>query len=150
MRSQPARTFSAHHGVTDVEEAQAMGELQPRMRAGDKDRHQVVELLGKHFGEGRLTVEEFDERVVRAHASVYLDELPALTVDLPGEPQPHPQPQYRRRSRPQLRVPAFLFVLIALFLAWSMVAAVVYGAPPVFALLLLFLFLRHRRWSRRW
>ncbi len=32
----------------------------------------------------------------------------------------------------------------------SMVAAVVYGAPPFFALLLLFLALRHRRWSRRW
>jgi hypothetical protein len=137
--------------VTDLEEAQAMGELQPRMRAGDKDRQRVVEELGKHFGEGRLTVEEFDERVVRAHASVYLDELPALTVDLPGEPQPQPQPQpqYRRRSRPQIRVPV-LVLLIAMLLSWSIVAAVVYGGPPLFALFLLFLFLRHRRWSRRW
>jgi len=123
-----------------------MGELQPRMRAGDKDRQRVVELLGKHFGEGRLTIEEFDERVVRAHASVYLDELPALTVDLPGEPQ---QPQRHPTGRP-VRVPAFVFVLVAMLLAWSMVAAVVYGAPPIFALFLLFLFLRHRRWSRRW
>ena len=124
-----------------------MGELQPRMRAGDKDRQRVVEQLGKHFGEGRLTVEEFDERVVRAHASVYLDELPALTADLPREP---------RAAAPSdavadARVPAGVFVLlIAMFLAWSMVAAVVYGAPPFFALFLLFLFLRHRRWSRRW
>jgi hypothetical protein len=124
-----------------------MGELQPRMRAGDKDRQQVVEQLGKHFGEGRLTVEEFDERVVRAHGSVYLDELPALTVDLPGEPQPQ---QQRRPSRAPTRVPPFLFLLLAVFFAWSMVAAVVYGAPPFFAVLLLFLFLRHRRWSRRW
>jgi len=122
-----------------------MGELQPRMRAGDKDRQRVVEQLGKHFGEGRLTVEEFDERVVRAHGSVYLDELPALTVDLPGEPQ-----QQRRPSRAPKRVPPFLFVLLAVFFAWSMVAAVIYGAPPFFAVLLLFLFLRHRRWSRRW
>jgi Domain of unknown function (DUF1707) len=60
-----------------------MGELQPRMRAGDQDRQQVVERLGTHFAEGRLTIEEFDERIVRAHASVYLDELPALTADLP-------------------------------------------------------------------
>src|SRR3954452_11915658 len=115
----------------DLEEEQSMGELQPRMRAGDKDRQRVVEQLGKHMGEGRLTVEEFDDRVVRAHASVYLDELPALTADLPGEPQP--QPQHRRRSRQQVRVPAFVFVVLALFLAWSMVAAVVYGAPPLFA-----------------
>ena len=69
-----------------------MGELQPRMRAGDKDRQRVVEQLGKHFGEGRLTVPEFDERVVRAHASVYLDELPALTADLPRDPEPQRHP----------------------------------------------------------
>ena len=95
-----------------------MLELQPRMRAGDKDRQRVVEQLGKHFAEGRLPAD--------------------------------PQPRYRRRSKPQMRVPAFLFVLIALFLAWSMVAAVVNGAPPLFALFLVFLLLRHRRWSRRW
>jgi Domain of unknown function (DUF1707) len=132
--------------VTDLEEAQAMGELQPRMRAGDKDRQRVVEQLGKHLGEGRLTVQEFDDRVVRAHASVYLDELPALTVDLPHDPEPH-----RRPTRSQMRVPSVVFLLlIAMVLAWSLVAAVVYGAPPLFGLFLLFLFLRHRRWSRRW
>src|SRR3954454_18393770 len=98
----------------DLEEAQVMGELQPRMRAGDKDRQQVVEQLGKHFGEGRLTVEEFDERIVRAHASVYLDELPALTADLPGDPKPYREPQ-RRPARSAMRVPPVLFVFIALF-----------------------------------
>ena len=123
-----------------------MGELQPRMRAGDKDRQRVVEQLGKHFGEGRLTVEEFDERVVRAHASVYLDELPALTADLPRDPEPH-----RRPTRSQTRAPSgVLVLLLVVLLAWSMVAAVVYNAPPFLALVLLFLFLRHRRWSRRW
>jgi hypothetical protein len=123
-----------------------MGDLQPRMRAGDRDRQRVVEHLGKHFGEGRLTVEEFDERTIRAHASVYLDELPPLTADLPRDPEPHPRP-----TRSARRIPAGVFVLfLAMLLAWSMVAAVVYGAPPLFALFLLFLFLRHRRWSRRW
>jgi Domain of unknown function (DUF1707) len=131
--------------VTDAEEAQVMGELQPRMRAGDKDRQQVVEHLGKHFGEGRLTVDEFDERVVRAHSATYLDELPALTVDLPREPEPH-----RRPTQRPVRVPRVLLLLAAMFMAWSMVVAVIYGAPPFFAVLLLFLFLRHRRWSRRW
>jgi len=123
-----------------------MGELQPRMRAGDKDRQRVVELLGKHFGEGRLTVEEFDERIVRAHASVYLDELPALTADLPGDPPPQ-----RRPTRSSARVPAAVLVLlIAMLFTWTIVAAVVHGAPPIFALFVLFLVLRHRRWSRRW
>lgn len=122
-----------------------MGELQPRMRAGDKDRQRVVEQLGKHFGEGRLTVQELDERMVRAHASVYLDELPALTADLPREPEP-----YRQPTRPARRIPAGVLVLVAMLVAWSMVSAVVYGAPPFLALLVLFLFLRHRRMSRRW
>jgi hypothetical protein len=122
-----------------------MGELQPRMRAGDKDRQGVVEQLGKHFGEGRLTVEEFDERVVRAHRATYLDELPALTVDLPREPEPQ-----RRPTRQRAPVPSPFVFLLAMLLAWSMVAAVVYGTPPFLALILLFLFLRHRRWSRRW
>jgi hypothetical protein len=135
--------------VTDLEEAQAMGELQPRMRAGDKERQQVVELLGKHFGEGRLTVEEFDERVIRAHASVYLDELPALTADLPRDPEPYRPPP--GSSRPARRVPSgVLLLFIAILLSWSLVAAVIYGAPPIFAVFLLFMFLRHRRWSRRW
>jgi len=122
-----------------------MRELQPRMRAGDKDRQRVVEQLGKHFGEGRLTVEEFDERVIQAHASVYLDELPALTADLPRDPEPH-----RRPARSRILVPSVFVLLIAVLLAWSVVTAVVYGAPPFFALVLLFLFLRRGRWSRHW
>ena len=122
-----------------------MGELQPRMRAGDKDRQHVVEQLGKHFGEGRLTVEEFDERVVRAHASVYLDELPALTADLPRDPEPQRPP-----TRSAVRVPGVFVLLIAMLLAWSMVVTVVYSVPPLFGLFVLFLFLRHLRGSRRW
>jgi hypothetical protein len=133
--------------VTDLEEAQAMGELQPRMRAGDKDRQRVVEQLGKHFGEGRLTVDEFDERVVRAHASVHLDELPALTRDLPPAPEQQAEP-HRGPTRSPGRVPGMLVLLIAMLLAWSMVATVVYSVPPLFGLFVLFLFVRHMRWSR--
>ena len=128
-----------------------MRELQPRMRAGDKDRQRVVEQLGKHFGEGRLTVEEFDERVIRAHASVHLDELPALTADLPGDPEPHRRPARSARSaRAAMLMPAVFVLLIAMLLAYALVTAVVYGAPPFFALVLLFLFLRRGRWSRHW
>jgi hypothetical protein len=122
-----------------------MANLVPRMRAGDADRQRIVEQLGKHLGEGRLTVAEFDERVARAHAAVYLDELPPLTVDLPADPAP-----VRRPAGAPVRVPDVAIVfLLAMFVTWSAVA-VVYGAPPILALLLLFLFLRHRRWSRRW
>jgi hypothetical protein len=119
----------------------------PRMRAGDADRQQVVEKLGRHLGEGRLTMDEFDERVVRAHAAVYLDELPPLTADLPEPPAPIAAraPDVRRPGPP----PAVVAVLLALAAVWS-VALVTYGVVPILPLVLAFLFLRHQRWSRRW
>jgi hypothetical protein len=138
--------------VRTMKEAASMGELAPRIRAGDKDRQRIVEKLGEHLGEGRLTVAEFDERVVRAHAAVYLDELPALMADLPADPvvatrrRSTAPPNWGSRAWGQQ---AAIAMLVALVLVWS-VAAVVQGAPPIFALLLLFVFLKHRRWSRRW
>jgi hypothetical protein len=123
-----------------------MGDLQPRMRAGDADRATAVERLGRHLGEGRLSVEEFDERVGQAHAAVYLDQLPPLFTDLP----PDPPPVAPRRPRSQTWAPsAALVVAAALVLSMSMVMAV-HGIVPVFPLVLLFVFLRSRRWSRRW
>lgn len=130
-----------------------MGDLRPRMRAGDADRSKVVETLGRHLAEGRLTVAEFDERTAQAHAAVYLDQLPALLADLPGDPKPAPRPAPRPASwpvGPPSWVPtAAVVVLVALVLTSSVVAAA-HGVPPIFAVVLLFLFLRRRRWSRRW
>ena len=124
-----------------------MGDLQPRMRAGDADRAKAVEKLGRHLGDGRLSVDEFDERVARAHAAVYLDELPPLMVDLPPDQQP-PAP---RVTGPRSWAPTAAFVVLAVMvLSWSAVMMVVHGAPPVFPLILLFVFLRNRRWHRRW
>ena len=57
-----------------------------RIRAGDSDRQQSVDRLARHFTDGRLDSGEYDERVRRAYASVYLDELPPLFSDLPAEP----------------------------------------------------------------
>jgi len=122
-----------------------MGELQPRMRAGDADRTAVVEKLGRHLGEGRLTVEEFDERTAKAHAAVYLDQLPPLLADLPGDPRPAPRP-----ARPPARLPSVAVVVVLALVLASSVVAVAHGIAPIFAFVLLFLFLRHRRWSRRW
>jgi len=55
----------------------------PRMRAGTSDRQAAVDGLTRHFTEGRLDPTEFDERVGKAYAATYLDELPALFADLP-------------------------------------------------------------------
>ena len=58
----------------------------PRMRASDADRERVVEVLCDAAGDGRLTAEEFDERLETALSSRTLDELAVLTADLTGEP----------------------------------------------------------------
>ena len=119
----------------------------PRMRAGDADRARVVERLGRHLGEGRLTVPEFDERVTCAYAAVYLDELPPLTADLPDDPPPAvgKAPLPRRPAALAWGRPAVVQLLLVLIALWS-VAAIASGVPPVLPLLLGFLLLRQRRW----
>jgi len=64
------------------------------MRASDEDRHRVVTALERHTGAGRLTLDEFAERVAVAADARTLDELAAVVSDLPGETPPE-APQHR-------------------------------------------------------
>ena len=57
------------------------------MRAGDADREKVLERLHQAHVEGRLDVEEFDQRITATLAARTYGELAALTEDLP-EPAP--------------------------------------------------------------
>ena len=55
-----------------------------QMRAADVDRDRAVSFLTTAFTEGRLTKDEYDERVDRAlHARTYAD-LDVIVTDLPG------------------------------------------------------------------
>jgi hypothetical protein len=56
----------------------------PEMRASDGDRDRVAEALREHMAQGRLTVEEFNERLELLYASRTYGELAKLTADLPG------------------------------------------------------------------
>ena len=56
----------------------------PRMRASDADRERTVTVLREHHAEGRLTADEFSDRVDRALAAKTIGELDALLADLPG------------------------------------------------------------------
>jgi hypothetical protein len=59
------------------------------MRASDADRDRVIDVLRGAMGDGRLTADEFEERMEAALASRTLGELAALTADLvPGPGQP--------------------------------------------------------------
>lgn len=61
----------------------------PAVRASDADRDRAVDVLRAAVGDGRLTAEEFGERMEAALSSRTLGELAVLTADLvagPGRP----------------------------------------------------------------
>ena len=64
---------------------------QPVVRASDAERERAVELLRSHSVDGRLTLEEFAERIGPAYEAKTRDELDALTQDLPAEISTVPQ-----------------------------------------------------------
>lgn len=55
-----------------------------QMRISDADRHKVAEVLREAAAEGRIDLDELDERLEAAYAAkVYADLVP-ITLDLPG------------------------------------------------------------------
>ncbi|MFF5053778.1 DUF1707 domain-containing protein [Micromonospora sp. NPDC000663] len=56
------------------------------LRASDDDRHRVVADLHRHTTAGRLTLDEFSERVGAVWTARTLVDLAALTRDLPALP----------------------------------------------------------------
>jgi Domain of unknown function (DUF1707) len=70
----------------------------PALRASDADRERTAELLRRAAGEGRLTVEELEERLHAAYETRTQRELEALVADLvaPGERERAPRVPVRR------------------------------------------------------
>ena len=68
------------------------------MRASDDDREFVAASLRGDLLAGRLTVEEYEDRVARVYRATTYAELDAIVADLPWEPSsvPVPAPQRRR------------------------------------------------------
>ncbi len=56
----------------------------PKIRASDSDRDRTAALLREHHAAGRLTAEEFHERLDQAYAAKTLGELDELLSDLPA------------------------------------------------------------------
>ena len=68
------------------------------MRAGDADRDSTIASLREAYAEGRLTQEEFDERLESAHAARTYADLAEVTSDLPKRPT-----EVDRRDRPSAK-----------------------------------------------
>jgi hypothetical protein len=60
------------------------------LRASDADREETVELLRLHHSDGRLTIDEFTERMEKAYVAKTYGDLSVLTADLPLQIPPTP------------------------------------------------------------
>jgi hypothetical protein len=94
--------------------------MSARLRIGDRERTATAERLAAHAADGRLSVEELESRLERAHAAVLDDELRAVEVDLP--------PAARAGRRDPWPAPPFVALLVAAAIAAVALSAVV-GHP---------------------
>lgn len=64
-----------------------VSELTPdQMRASDADRERVAQVLHNALAEGRITVNELEERLSTVYAAKTIGDLKPVTVDLPTSP----------------------------------------------------------------
>lgn len=132
------------------------------MRASDADRDRSAAALSGHYAVGRLTLEEYQERLDQAYAAKTLGDLDDLMTDLPGtdtgqlpsQRVGHPTlPE--RRTQGTVQVPEGRHPIVSPF--WlgvalgALVASLISGATagPWFLLVAVLLALiMLRRWSK--
>jgi len=121
----------------------------PTLRASDSEREQTADRLRRSHADGRLDVQEFQDRLDRCYAAKTAGELSELVADLPGERG------IRDRVPPQRSFAAMRFVpIIPLLLGIILVSAIIHGHGLWVLLPLLLLtrvwWWRHRTGSLPW
>ena len=71
-----------------------------QLRISDADRHKVAELLRDAAAEGRLDLEELDERLEATYAAKTYADLVPITIDLPASGEQPSSPVQRRETLP--------------------------------------------------
>jgi hypothetical protein len=88
------------------------------IRASDDDRQRVIAVLQEHTEAGRLSLDEFSERVGEAYAARTLADLAAVTRELPvAHSARSTVEQPSRQLLFVFAVAAVSLVLLALFMA---------------------------------
>jgi Domain of unknown function (DUF1707) len=77
--------------------------LEPEIRASDADRDRVAGALREHCAQGRIDVEELDERLDLVYRARTLGDLQRVTSDLPEEDMYELPVPASRRSTPARR-----------------------------------------------
>jgi hypothetical protein len=91
--------------------------MEPEMRTSQAERDRVVDRLRTHAGEGRLDVEELEERIEAALSARTHGDLDAVEADLP-----RPRSPRRRRRRHRLRRHLVAVAVLLVFI-WALTGA---------------------------
>lgn len=73
------------------------------LRISDADREKVADLLRQAAGDGRIDLDELDERLEKAYAARTYRDLVPITLDLPGHAARPAVPDVRRSASPATR-----------------------------------------------
>ncbi|MEV4639600.1 DUF1707 domain-containing protein [Actinoplanes sp. NPDC049548] len=121
-----------------------------RLRTSDAEREQVAAILRAAMTEGRLTLEEGEERLGQVYAAKYRDELAPLTADLPdgGRRALAETPQARAATRRGVRRHAGFVAVLATVLVglWALSGAHFFWPAIPLAFLVIGL-MRHARYG---
>ncbi|MCA1669946.1 MAG: DUF1707 domain-containing protein [Thermomicrobia bacterium] len=131
----------------DEASGRAGGTYGRKMRASDADREATAERLRRHYTEGRLDAQEYDERIDRCYAAKTMGELDELFADLPRPAPPSPEPGHRYRGY----LPGWRFAAVAPIVAAIIVVCAGTGAHLFWLAWPLFFFFVFRpfgRWCR--
>lgn len=109
------------------------------LRIGTAEREQAAADLGEHYSAGRLSAEEFDERVRRAYQARTGADLEPLFADLPASRPDRPAPQRRGFDR--------RLALVVLFVAACFAWVAFVHVPPFFIFPLVWIFFASRRFA---
>ena len=105
----------------------------PGLRVGDAERGRVVDQLADHHAAGRLTLDEFEERMSAAWTARTGGELEVLVRDLPALPRPASRVPVRPRLALDSPTRTYLAVIALLWVIWLVTEA---GYPwPVWPML---------------
>lgn len=92
----------------------------PEMRASDADRDRVAAVLREHTAQGRITMDEFNDRLEELYKSRTYGDLAKLTADLPDV-------DLRHRPAKKAELPAKKEThsgMQAAWIAWAMASGV--------------------------